>query len=653
MSVPPFLVGAALLFWGWQSGNLVLAVPLALAIEALRRKEVRFDLEPQRYHQLSDLCTVAFVLLAVALVANRGVPHGVLAGFQYVPVVLSPILLAQYASSVRRIRLSALFRYMRKLKAREPDTKDPLVDLSGPYFAVTLIAAGMANQRDQAYYLAVLGFAAWALWQHRPRQGSIVAALALFAFAGGLGYAGHVGLNRLQMAIEDWFSEFQLRQSTDPSRSTTDMGSIGRLKQYDAVLLRLYAPRDEAARPKLLHRASFNSFAGVAWQMKNRPLAPMQAEADGSTWVLAQGDVGRSVRIAAKSDAGKTLLPLPAGTVRVSGLAAALVRRNDFGAVLAEAPEPWIRYEAHFGDAQAAYEVPLPDDLQVPASESAVLSRVADELGLRGLPPAEAMKRITDFLGGFGYSTYLERPRAAGTTPLADFLTRTRAGHCEYFATAAALLLRAAGVPARYATGFAALEYSELEGAWVVRARHAHAWTRAWVDGRWIELDTTPPSWFVEEAKSAPFWQPLADLFRWGAYRWSQRGEGGQTSNWWYAIVGALFAFLAWRIVRGRRTAALDQPARAAIQRRWQGEDSEFYALEGTLARQFGARKAGETFVAWLDRIQPPAELRTRALAALALHERYRFDPAGLDAEERRALRECCRAEGATVSASL
>jgi hypothetical protein len=640
MMLPPLIVGAALLFWGWQSGNLAIAIPLALAIEVLRWKEVRFDLEPPRYNQLADLCTVAFVLLAVALVANRGVPHGVLAGFQYVPVVLAPILLAQYAASVRRIRLSALFRYLRKLKAREPATRDPLVDLSGPYFAVTLIAAGMANQRDHAYYLAILGFAAWALWQHRPRHAPLAASIALFALAGGLGFAGHLGLNHLQEALEDWFSEWQMRQATDPSRVTSDMGSIGRLKQYDAVLLRVHAPRDAADRPKLLHRASFNSFGGVAWQAKNMPLAPLQAEADGSTWVFGRGEAPRSVRIAAKSDAGRTLLPLPAGTMRVSGLAAAQVRRNDFGAVLAEAPESWMRYEAHFSGMVANYEAPLPDDLVLSTGERATLERIAGELGLRGLAPADAVKRVSDYLGGFRYSTYLERPAASGVTPLANFLANTQAGHCEFFAAATVMLLRAAGVPARYATGFAALEYSELEGAWVVRARHAHAWTRAFVDGRWIELDTTPPSWFAEEAKSAPFWQPLADLFRWGAYRWSQRGEAGQMNAWWYALAGLLFAILAWRIVKGRRTAAMAAHSAAAEVRRWQGEDSEFYALEAAIAARYGPRTPAETASAWLARVKPDEVMRAQALAALALHERYRFDPQGLAEDERRALRE-------------
>lgn len=645
MTMPPFIVGASLLFWGWETSNLFLAVPLALAIESLRRLDLRFDLEPLSYNRLADLSTVAFVVLAGVLVANRGAPHGVLAAFQYMPMVLAPILLAQYASSPRRIHLSALFQYIRKQKRRDPATRDPQVDLSAPFFAVSLVAAGMANQRGPTYYFAVLGFAAWALCARRPAHASGAAWVALFIGAATLGYAAHIGLTRLQEALEDWVTEWQMRQSTDPSRASTDMGTIGKLKLHDAILLRVHAPAGDNTHTKLLHRSSFNTLIGTSWVAKNAPLAPMQAEPDGSTWVFAaDGAAPAAVQISAKSDAGRMLLPLPASTLRVSGLAASSVRRNDFGAVLAEVPDAWIRYTAHAGDGAARQIGPLPDDLALPPPERDALERIAAELGLRGLPAAEVAKRVATYLAGFSYSTYRETAAPAGSTPLADFLVRTKSGHCEYFAAATVLLLRAGGVPARYATGFAALEYSELEAAWVVRARHAHAWTRAWVDGRWIDMDTTPPSWFAEEARQAPLWQPLADLFRWAAYRWSQREQGGAVNDWWYAAAALLFAILAWRIVKGRRSAAQAAQAAAAATRRWlQGEDSAFYALEAAIAARHGARAAGETFTAWLARVQPEPALAQRAREALALHQRYRFDPAGLPENELRALQALCR----------
>lgn len=640
--MPAFIVGAGLLFWGWESANLLLAVPLAIAVELARRLELRFDMEPASYHRLADLCTVGFVALAAVLVANRGVPHGVLAAFQYLPLVLAPILIAQYASSERRIRLSALFRYLRKLKAREPGTPDPLVDVSAAYLAVSLLAAGMANQRGESYYLAVLGIAAWALWPLRPRQLPLGAWGAMFGLAAALGYAGQLGLSRAQEALEDWVSEWQLRQDTDPSRASTDMGTLGRLKQHDAILLRVHAPPGDDAGIRLLHRSSFNTFIGSTWLARNAPLAQVNADADGASFRLAPGAAGASVRISAKAEAGRVLLPLPAGTRRVSGLAGASLRASELGAVLVEAPEPWIRYDAAYGAGLVHYAPAGAADLVLPVPERDVLERLAGELGLRGQPAAEVARRVAAHLARFSYSTFRESAVPAGTTALADFLTRTRAGHCEYFAAATVLLMRAGGVPARYATGFAVPEYSELEDAWVVRARHAHAWARAWVDGRWVELDTTPPSWVAEEASDAPLWQPLADLLRWAGFRWSQRDEGAPMSDGWYALAALLFAVLAWRIVKGRRSAAVQVRNAAQAARRWQGEDSEFYALEARIAARHGARAAGETHAAWLARVQPDADLRARALDALALHQRHRFDPVGIAPDERTRLRDLC-----------
>ncbi|GIU75635.1 MAG: hypothetical protein KatS3mg004_2722 [Bryobacteraceae bacterium] len=78
--------------------------------------------------------------------------------------------------------------------------------------------------------------------------------------------------------------------------------------------------------------------------------------------------------------------------------------------------------------------------------------------------------------------------------PLAWFLFEGRKGHCEYFASAMAVLLRAVWVPARVATGYREGSYNSLTGWQVVRASDAHTWVEAWIDGRgWVDYDPTPP----------------------------------------------------------------------------------------------------------------------------------------------------------------
>ncbi len=78
--------------------------------------------------------------------------------------------------------------------------------------------------------------------------------------------------------------------------------------------------------------------------------------------------------------------------------------------------------------------------------------------------------------------------------PLAHFLFESRKGHCEYFASAMAVLLRTVWVPARVATGFQSGSYNSISGWHVVRASDAHSWVEAWVPGRgWTSFDPTPP----------------------------------------------------------------------------------------------------------------------------------------------------------------
>jgi len=78
---------------------------------------------------------------------------------------------------------------------------------------------------------------------------------------------------------------------------------------------------------------------------------------------------------------------------------------------------------------------------------------------------------------------------------LAGFLFDKKQGHCEYFATALAVLLRTVGVPTRYARGFYGGEYNDVGGDWILRARDAHSWVEVYFpDVGWVTFDPTPPA---------------------------------------------------------------------------------------------------------------------------------------------------------------
>jgi transglutaminase-like putative cysteine protease len=92
----------------------------------------------------------------------------------------------------------------------------------------------------------------------------------------------------------------------------------------------------------------------------------------------------------------------------------------------------------------------------------------------------------------YGYT--LELPSHRVVDPLAYFLFTRKKGHCEYFASAMAVMLRTLGIPARLVTGFQSGIFNPLTELYVIRASDAHSWVEAWLPERgWVTFDPTPP----------------------------------------------------------------------------------------------------------------------------------------------------------------
>ncbi|MEP6813228.1 MAG: transglutaminaseTgpA domain-containing protein [Actinomycetota bacterium] len=103
---------------------------------------------------------------------------------------------------------------------------------------------------------------------------------------------------------------------------------------------------------------------------------------------------------------------------------------------------------------------------------------------------AAALEQWFRFGGGF---TYTNHPVSTPGAPLVDFVAQTRAGYCQHFAGAMALMLRYLGVPARVAVGFSSGTYNGAKGVWRVSDHDAHAWVEVWFRGYgWLPFDPTP-----------------------------------------------------------------------------------------------------------------------------------------------------------------
>ena len=152
--------------------------------------------------------------------------------------------------------------------------------------------------------------------------------------------------------------------------------------------------------------------------------------------------------------------------------------------------------------------------------------------------PEDKIKAVMLFLERNNHYSLTVSPGAGD--PISNFILRRKSAHCEYFASAAVVLLRALGVPTRYASGYYAHE-SDGKGWTLVRQRDAHAWAESWVRGvGWVTVDATPGDGRPDAlAGPIPLW--------WRGWEWMQDALGiirqwVVAANW--AGRGAVFGLL-------------------------------------------------------------------------------------------------------------
>jgi hypothetical protein len=180
--------------------------------------------------------------------------------------------------------------------------------------------------------------------------------------------------------------------------------------------------------------------------------------------------------------------------------------RRDAGAALWTEPRRLFRSRyTVYSDTRAPSEQALLSDnvqvysdelkrlyLQLPQPRDRRIDKLAETIARGARAPYEIARRIESHLqSAYSYSLDLQRVEAGD--PVADFLFNTRSGHCEYFASAMVLLLRASGVPARLVNGFQMGEYSDIADVYTVRQSDAHSWVEAYFPRHgWLAFDPTP-----------------------------------------------------------------------------------------------------------------------------------------------------------------
>ncbi len=640
MRIPPLLLGATMLFWGWQNGAWLTGLSLAALIEGARWVPWRWELDDQDFNRIADLSAVLFLGLIYYQYDTHAV-HGIFGTLRWLPLVLLPLLAAQLYSTRDGIRYATLFISIRRAEARGRIVDGGTIDLRYPFLVLCLLSASAGTADRSRFYAVLCLLVVWALWRFRSQRYSVIIWGGVMALSLALGMGIQTGILKTRTALEpivlEWLQE-RLWQMRDPYRTQTVIGEIGDFKTSDRILMRVDASGNPP--PPLLREASYRTYSTGVWLAGSTRFSPLKPDIEGTSWALQAGEGPfHSANISQRLRRGKGLLALPGGSHRLEKLPVEELKQNTLGAVTVASGPDLVEYTAYYRPGESVDLKADETDLQLPRRQSALFSDLVDELGLRGLETEAVIARVAAYFKQYFSYTLVQR-RSQGLRPLAYFLQESRRGHCEYFATATVLLLRAAGIPARYATGYSVQEYSTLEERFIVRRRHAHSWTLARVNGQWRDMDTTPAVWAPLEAKAASSWEAFFDFFAWLQYRFTRWrvSEGGVEMQWlpWLAL--PLFLFLIWRLRSTRRQQRVQVGTSSQRRPRPVGMRSDYYQIEAFLGAAGLTRPSGETPQSWLRQLAESKQLEGMDEVLkdiLPIHYRWRFDPLGLDERAR------------------
>jgi|GEM_PF-945687 len=629
---PPFLLGVTFLYWGYAHSLLWVAIPAAFLVEFAAHADWRWNLSETDFVRVWNASMILTLVVLASNLAGGGLEETFSVAMRWIPIMFLPFFLSQLYSVRGELPLNTvavLARRRRRLDRNAGRRLEPahMVHLGYPFVALLLLSAGAVRLPLFLPAVVVATLVALALNQRdRPRSHPTLYAAALLAVL-GFTFVGASTIRRLGAILNgNRFNHTAAHQQAPDARwSHTAIGQIGEIKLSDHIHWLMTV--EEGQKADYLRETSYVEYNKGTWKnpaLNNFGLAPGETP----DWQLGGRDTNARLRLRGRPPAVISILPIPYTPDRIEGLQAELVRTNLLASVQGDAMRGVVDFSVTHRANEISDPGPMPRDLFLHrnAPEAPVLADLATRIWSQSDTPRQRVEAIAAFFADdFEYTTYLRAP-ASRKEAIGYFLTETKSGHCEYFATASVLLLRTAGIPARYCVGYSIGEYSERLESHVVRGRHRHAWCEAWVDGQWEVVENTPPVWMMAEAPDESAWRSFLDA--WQARRFA-------LSAWWqspwgtrmvkittWVTGGILILYVLLRTFVGKRGRSAGGDADAATG--WPGLDSEFLELVERLAEQPAPTE--------------PAFQQAYATAR-RLHQRYRFDPAGIAEAEREELR--------------
>jgi len=238
------------------------------------------------------------------------------------------------------------------------------------------------------------------------------------------------------------------------------------------------------------------------------------------------------------------------------------------------------RYEGAIVQSGLAPPQELAEALELPENSDPRVHELATRLSEGASSPREKLRRTLDYLE-HEYHYTLKVGSFHTSQPVAEFLFEKKKGYCQYFASAAALLLRQEGVATRYVSGFHVTENNRIGDHYVVREMDAHAWIESYIPGEgWVQADPTPAAEY--ESLHAGLRQDwFAHALEWGRAQIATILAHLRAQDWraglrwfWDTVQGISFTsstlavavmLLAWLVRHLRRRKLVDQNRTASV----------------------------------------------------------------------------------------
>ncbi len=289
---------------------------------------------------------------------------------------------------------------------------------------------------------------------------------------------------------------------------SVDLGAIGELQRSNEVVMRVRVDNSQAERNQNLRwrGIALDYFTGHGWRRSRAAAGRLLPANERGLFQLGTTEALHllTTQTFFLEPVDTPFLFAASRVIAVQGAFRDLQRDSEGSILIARHDQERISYRVYSDTTQPDAGLlqgdfqPYPDEasryLQLPQKLDQRITNLATEVitNAKATNRYDQARAIESYLqSSFGYTLDL---RATGRDPLSDFLFRVREGHCEYFATAMAVMLRTQGVATRVINGFQTGAYNDAADAYTVTQRDAHSWVEVYFpeSGTWATFDPTP-----------------------------------------------------------------------------------------------------------------------------------------------------------------